>query len=178
LRPRWRSTGRRRSTPHPLTGRSSSGGWRRGDFLASRGMGEAQGKKVEPPPLRLRRSRHSRPSARSSQREAVVARRTASSGDVVANLKGPAQEHRHIQRKDGGHVREKGRNRLTPTGRRQRISPAPVGSLVGASSNWSRKAALPVASRQTFTAPIFANLFDDGNGRRQPWSCSRPPAGE
>jgi hypothetical protein len=40
------------------------------DFLASRGMGEAQGKKVEPAPLRLRRSRRSRPSARSSQGEA------------------------------------------------------------------------------------------------------------
>jgi hypothetical protein len=29
-----------------------SGGWRRRGFLASRGMGEAQGKKVAPPPLR------------------------------------------------------------------------------------------------------------------------------
>src|SRR5882757_6766976 len=29
----------RRSTPHPL-GPKRSGGWRRGDFLASRGMGE------------------------------------------------------------------------------------------------------------------------------------------
>src|SRR5712664_4469228 len=38
-RPRWRSESRRRSTPHPL-GPKRSGGWRRGDFLASRGMGE------------------------------------------------------------------------------------------------------------------------------------------
>src|SRR5262249_43007605 len=30
-----------------------SGGWRRRDFLGSRGMGAAQGKKVSPPPLRL-----------------------------------------------------------------------------------------------------------------------------
>jgi hypothetical protein len=34
-------------------------------------MGIAQGKKVDPAPLRLRRSRRSRPSARSSQREAA-----------------------------------------------------------------------------------------------------------
>ncbi len=60
-RPRWRSTGRRRSTTHPL-GPKHSGGWRRRDFLGSRGMGaagvpalagwQAQGKKVSPPPLR------------------------------------------------------------------------------------------------------------------------------
>src|SRR5499427_8612516 len=47
--------------PHPL-GPEHSGGWRRRDFLASRGMGaagdpalagwQAQGKKVSPPPLR------------------------------------------------------------------------------------------------------------------------------
>jgi hypothetical protein len=32
----------------PLRGPERSGGWRRRDFLASRGMGEAQGKKVDP----------------------------------------------------------------------------------------------------------------------------------
>jgi hypothetical protein len=41
----------------PARGPKQSGGWRRSDFLASRGMGEAQGKKVDPTPLRLRRSR-------------------------------------------------------------------------------------------------------------------------
>src|SRR5262249_50153788 len=60
-RPRWRSEGRTRSRPHPL-GPEHSGGWRRRDFLGSRGMGaagvpalagwQAQGKKVSPPPLR------------------------------------------------------------------------------------------------------------------------------
>jgi hypothetical protein len=50
-RPRWRSTDRRRSPTHPL-GPEHSGGWRRRDFLGSRGMGAAQGKKVSPPPLR------------------------------------------------------------------------------------------------------------------------------
>src|SRR5713226_2854877 len=37
-------------------------------------MGEAQGQKVSPPPLRFRRSRRSRPSARSSQGEARCSR--------------------------------------------------------------------------------------------------------
>jgi hypothetical protein len=31
----------------PVFGPARSGGWRRRDFLASRGMGEAQGKKVD-----------------------------------------------------------------------------------------------------------------------------------
>src|SRR4029077_7114821 len=41
----------------PARGPERSGGWRRRDFLGSRGMGEAQGKKVDPAPLRLSRSR-------------------------------------------------------------------------------------------------------------------------
>src|SRR5258708_31411878 len=36
----------------PARGPEHSGGWRRRDFLGSRGMGEAQGKKVSPAPLR------------------------------------------------------------------------------------------------------------------------------
>jgi hypothetical protein len=42
----------------------------------------------------------------------------------VANLKGPAQEHRHRGRRDGALGVEKGRHRLSPTGPRQRASPA------------------------------------------------------
>ena len=45
MRPRWRSTGRRRSTTHRLRPKQS-GGWRRRNFLVSRGMGETQGKKI------------------------------------------------------------------------------------------------------------------------------------
>jgi len=36
----------------PVFGPERSRGWRRRDFLGSRGMGEAQGKKIAPPPLR------------------------------------------------------------------------------------------------------------------------------
>src|SRR5262245_33264578 len=61
----------------PVFGPEHSGGWRRQDFLGSRGMGEAQGKKVAPPPLRYRRSRRSRPLARSGHRGGM-ARRSSS----------------------------------------------------------------------------------------------------
>src|SRR5260370_41405087 len=57
----------------PARGPERSGGWRRSDFLASRGMGEAQGKKGEPTPLRLRRSRRSRPPPRSAKERPWVA---------------------------------------------------------------------------------------------------------
>jgi len=47
-----------------------------GEFLVPRGMtlSERQGKKVASPPLRLRRSRRSRPSARSSHKRGCVGR--------------------------------------------------------------------------------------------------------
>src|SRR5437867_1833924 len=87
----------------PARGPEWSGGWRRRDFVASRGMGAAQGKKVDPTPLWLRRSRRSRPPARSSQREAVwLARpRTASSGEDVADVGCPPQEARRGRRREG-----------------------------------------------------------------------------
>jgi len=62
----------------PARGPERSGGWRRWDFLASRGMGEAQGKKVSPPPLRHRRSRRRRPLARSSHQRPGGSRRSDS----------------------------------------------------------------------------------------------------
>src|SRR5215510_8684257 len=47
----------------PVFGPERSGGWRRGEFLVLREeWAKAQGKKVDPPPLRQRRSRRSRPS--------------------------------------------------------------------------------------------------------------------
>src|SRR5450432_2953732 len=61
--------------------RAHAKGWPQGRSAAEDGGGEsflfreewasAQGKKVDPTPLRLRRSRRSRPSARSSQEAAV-----------------------------------------------------------------------------------------------------------
>jgi hypothetical protein len=166
----------------PVHGPEQSGGWRRGDFLASRGMGEAQGKKVEPPPLRLRRSRRSRPLARSAKERPWVARRTASSGEVVANLKGPAQEDRPAGRREGGPGVEKGRHRLSPTGRKAvRLT----GSLSAGSEEGSKRSSRAavscrIGSGRAFTAPIFANLFEDWQRREHQclWSCSRSSAGE
>jgi hypothetical protein len=55
-------------------GPQRSGGCRRSYFLASRGMRKAQGKKVAATALRLRRSRRSRSSARSSHHRGPVRR--------------------------------------------------------------------------------------------------------
>jgi len=78
-RPRWRSAGRRRSTTHPLWAGAQrrmaaerlscfARNGRTGVPARLRAGWHAQGKKVSPPPLRQRRSRHSRPLARSSHR--------------------------------------------------------------------------------------------------------------
>ncbi len=165
----------------PACGPERSGGCPRGDFLASRGMGEAQGKKVEPPPLRLRRSRRSRPLARSAKREAVGRAPNSILGEVVANLKGPAQEDRHYGRRGGGRGVEKGRHRLSPTGRRQRASPA---SCRLRQRNGPREVVIEscvrLSRRDERSPPHLANLFDDWRRkeRQRPWSCSRPSAGE
>ena len=72
-RPRWRSTGRRRSATHPK-------GWSAAEdavdatFLPREEWALAQGKKVASTALRLRRSRRSRSSARSSHHRGHVRR--------------------------------------------------------------------------------------------------------
>jgi hypothetical protein len=62
----------------PPSGRSAAEDGGGETFLGSRGMGEAQGKKVSPPPLRPRRSRRSRPLARSSHQRPRGLRRSDS----------------------------------------------------------------------------------------------------
>src|SRR5215469_10720247 len=70
-RPRWRSAGRRRSTTHPLAGRSAAEDGGGETFLPREEWAKPRGRKSIRPPLRLRRSRRSRLSARSSQEEAT-----------------------------------------------------------------------------------------------------------
>ena len=85
--------------------------------------GKPRGRKSIRPPLRLRRSRRSRPSARSSHGEAVwSARRTASSGEDVADVERPAQEARLSRRRKGNSWRsERTTSRPgNPCGRRRR----------------------------------------------------------
>src|SRR5690242_2918087 len=73
-RPRWRSTGRRRSTTHPPAGRSTAEDTAAEIFLPREEWASAQGKKVSASVLRLRRSRRSRSSDRSSHRAGPVVR--------------------------------------------------------------------------------------------------------
>src|ERR1700744_3402505 len=89
-------------------GPEQSGGRCHRDFLGSRGMGEAQGKKVAVTALRLRRSRRSRSSARSSHHGGHVrrvlipelARRVANRGAAV-------QEVGTVERGERNRMREK-----------------------------------------------------------------------
>src|SRR5580658_4350581 len=82
----------------PLAGRSAAEDGGGESFLLREEWASAQGKKVDPTPLRLRRSRRSRPSVRSSDGEAVwSARRTAASGEDVATVKARPQEVGHFQ---------------------------------------------------------------------------------
>ncbi len=90
-----------------------------------RGMGEAQGKKVSPTPLRLRRSRRSRPLARSAKERPWSAPNSIL-GEDVADVKGPAQESRHARRRERSRSVGKGRHpiRRQPV---QRQCPQPPG---------------------------------------------------
>ena len=72
-RPRWRSTGRGRSATHPK-GRSAAEDAVDATFLPREEWALAQGKKVASTALRLRRSRRSRSSARSSHHRGHVRR--------------------------------------------------------------------------------------------------------
>src|SRR5262249_20309703 len=77
-------------------------------FLASRGMGEAQGKKVAAAALRLRRSRRSRSSARSSHHRGPVRRVLKQNpGRRVANLGSAVQEDGTGRRRERNKLREK-----------------------------------------------------------------------
>jgi hypothetical protein len=84
----------------PVRGPERSGGCGGESYLPREEWASAQGEKVSPRPLRLRRSRHSRPSARSSREEAVwPARRIAPSGEDVAGAEHRPQEVRHWRRR-------------------------------------------------------------------------------
>src|SRR5579883_2588967 len=73
LRPRWRSAGRRRSTPHLLAGRSAAEDGGRETFLFREEWAQP-GEESRPAPLRHRRSRRSRPAARSAHQRGRMER--------------------------------------------------------------------------------------------------------
>jgi hypothetical protein len=121
-----------------------------------------------------------------SQREAVGPRRTASSGEDVADLEGPAQESRHARRRERGRSVGKGRHpiRRQPV---QRQCPQPSrlrrrrdrGGLVEAVER-GQGLSLPQARRPELHRAIFADLSDDEDGENHHprRSCDRKPTAE
>ena len=175
-RPRWRSAGRRRSTPHPFTGRSRAEDGGGATFLPREEWAKPRGRKSN----RRRCGSGDRGAAvlwpDQPRKRPWVARRTASSGEVVANLKGPAQEDWHTGRTDGGHSVEKRRHHPSSTDRRQRPSPASCRLARGKASRSGHSGIRsPVASRQAFAATISANLFDDGETKASAPLIVQPP---
>ncbi|KAF0104031.1 MAG: hypothetical protein FD144_1960 [Rhodospirillaceae bacterium] len=140
----------------PACGPEQSGGWRRDDFLASRGMGEAQGKKVEPPPLRLRRSRRSRPLARSAKREAVGRAPNSILGRSRGQPEGTCARGPALRAKR----RRSWRRKRTASSQPNRSQTARLACLLSSAPeerptrSGHRGLRSPVASRRAFTAPI------------------------
>jgi hypothetical protein len=119
-------------------GPQRSGGCRRSDprlrgacFLASRGMGEAQGKKVDSTALRFRRSRRSRSSARSSHHRGPVRRvLNHKSGRRWRPSVRPGKRALRLSvgketKEDKSGSRQRKANRTTAQGS-QRCTPAPI----------------------------------------------------
>jgi hypothetical protein len=127
--------------------------------LARNGL-QPQGKKVSPPPLRLRRSRRSRPSARSSQRESVwPARRTASSGEDVAEVGCPAQPVGRFRRRERTHGAGKG---LPVAGwplSNSQDGDHPWGWSWHRRSTYPKRATCPAISECDLSAPNRQNIF-------------------
>ena len=118
---------RRRSTLHPLAGRSTAEDGGGATFLPREEWAKPRGRKSR----RRRCSSGDRGAAvlrlDQAKERPWVARRTASSREVVANLKGPAQEIRQAGRSEGGRGVEKGRRYPKPT----RLDDEPTTASVG-----------------------------------------------
>ena len=163
-RPRWRSTGRGRSATHPK-------GWSAAEdavdatFLPREEWALAQGKKVAATALRLRRSRRSRSSARSSHQRGHVRR--------VLNHKSGRRWRASVQlgkrsKRFGVGKETKGGKRLYRQlqANRERTAPVPYpcapNAIVAISSKCSEEGRdyllLKLADRVRHTA--FANKFD------------------
>src|SRR6266404_5403118 len=111
-RPRWRSAGRRRSATHPRAGRSAAEDGGGETFLPREEWAKPRGRKSIRPPLRLRRSRRSRPLARSKPLRGPMARvrPTASLGEDLA-------EHRTERTTGAGFLGPRGKKPERTEGR-------------------------------------------------------------
>jgi len=126
--------------------------------------GRSPGEESRPAGVAFRRSRRSRPSARSSQGEAVwSARRTAPSGEDLAKIGWLAQEAWHLGRGERCRGVQKGRGHDPTT----RANDGATERLFVGQEAWGR----PVEARfkmphsrsrgRAVMAPIYTNLFGD-----------------
>lgn len=153
---------RRRSTLHPLPGRSTAEDGGGATFLPREEWAKPRGRKSN----RRRCSSGDRGAAvlrldQAKERPWVV-RRTASSREVVANLKGPAQETRRAGRREGGRSVEKGRHRPSQPGANDEPATASCRPCRrhGLIEALSRAAFVPPHDNE-HSPPTFANLFDE-----------------
>ncbi len=153
---------RRRSTPHPLAGRSAAKDGGGATFLPREEWAKPRGRKS----LRRRCGSGDRGAAilrlDQAKERPQVARRTASSGEVVANLKGPAQESRRAgRREDGGGV-EKGRRPSPQPHVDDELATASVGCTEYSGLNEALpRAALTPARSSEHSPHAFTNLDDE-----------------
>ena len=120
-------------------------------------------------------------SSQISQGEAVGPRRTASSGEDVADPKGPAQDIRRAGRRERGCSVEKGRHQTRGQSSNDKAAAigvcfgrAEIGAAWSKQSNEGRDYLSLKLDDPSFTAPIYANLFDDEGGEGYTLLWSRP----
>ncbi len=122
-----------------------------------------------------------------------VARRTASSGEVVANLKAPAQEGRHTGRRDGGLGVQKGRIVFRQSEHTKPLHRLLDGRIEHRLSNHSNEGRSPPRSGRRSEPRTVLQLGDEGGGvisasgraaatqsasePSLPWGRARPTAG-
>jgi hypothetical protein len=153
---------RRRSTPHPLAGRSAAKDGGGATFLPREEWAKPRGRKSN----RRRCGSGDRGAAvlrlDQAKERPWVARRTASSREVVANLKGPAQESRRAGRREDGRGVEKGLHRPSQPGANDEPATASVSRAedTGSSKRYRGAAFMPPHDNE-HSPPTFANLFDD-----------------
>ena len=149
-----------------------------GEFLVPRGMtlSERQGKKVASPPLRLRRSRRSRPSARSSHKRGCVGRVGSDSILNKENWRGSDHPRKKSGVQDEGKVTigSKRRGVASPSSCLTTIRTSRMALFVSrrrSSARWKRRRA-----SQIFGV-AFAGEISSGSAFRRRVAASSPIPG-
>ncbi len=169
---------RRRSTPHPFAGRSAAEDGGGATFLPREEWAKP-GKKVAPPPLRLRRSRRSRPTARPSHGEAVgrtpnsILRRNHGQSEGCCKGSGvPGEETAATgQKKEASFPRPPGAARQPPT----RSSSTAPGADRPKRSNEGR---IPEGQEHDLHRAASPTRRSGRRGGQRFWPCGRHSIGE